>query len=135
MYGFLNHVDKAFLLGYFCVHNSIKMILTSNLTYSDKFLAKAILKVYESQRSFDTAVVIVQKGRNSIYIGKENFKIPRTSTETTLQSRLERLKEGGIIFCYEKQGVGIILKVLVREVRNQKEKKNKFIKQTQFQLF
>jgi len=108
---------------------------STNLKNSDKLLAKAIMNVYETQRSFDTAVVIILKGKNSLYIGNENFKIARTATEITLQRRLERLKEAGYIYSYEKQGTGKIMKVLVREVRKQKEKKEKFLKQIQLQLF
>ncbi len=111
------------------------MITDTNLSVSDKLLAKAIVKVYEMQRSFDTAIVITLKNRGSLYVGNENFKIPHTATEVTLHSRLERLKEAGIIFSFEKQANGKILKVLMREVRKQKEKKDKFLRQVQLQLF
>ncbi|MBX2929683.1 MAG: hypothetical protein KF852_17755 [Saprospiraceae bacterium] len=108
---------------------------TTKLNISDKLLAKGIMKVYETQRSFDTAVVITWKGRDSIYIGNDNMRIPSTATEATLQQRLERLKGAGLLFSYEKQGTSKVVKVLVREVRKQKERKDKFLRQTQLQLF
>lgn len=105
------------------------------LSISDKLLAKAIVNTYEKQRSFDTAVVITMKGRDSMYVGNEAIKISQTATVVTLKSRLERLKEANVIHWFEKQGDSKVIKVLVREVRNQKEKKTKFIKQAQLQLF
>lgn len=111
------------------------MNLETKLSNSDKLLAKAIVNAYEKQKSFDTAVILTLKGRDSMYIGNEIIKIPNTATGATLLTRLERLKEAGLIYWFEKQGTNKVIKILVREVRNQKVKKTKFIKQAQLQLF
>jgi hypothetical protein len=123
-------------LPYLCLENLfINKKHSQKMNALDKILGNAIVKAYQMQRSFDTAVIIVFRSRNSLVVGNNPLKLEHTANEETLIHRLERLKEAKVIFSYDKQGSGKIIKVLIREVRKQGEKKERFLRQIQLQLF